>query len=50
LLASEWARARPLALTAASWVVGVFALAHARVHTELLHLTIDIKQGLGMEG
>ncbi len=30
----------PLAVTAASSVVGVVALAHARTHTELLHLAI----------
>jgi diamine N-acetyltransferase len=39
----------PLALTAADSVVGVVALAHARTHTELLHLAIDVsKQGRGV--
>ena len=39
----------PLAVTAASSVVGVVALAHARTHTELLHLAIDLpQQGRGV--
>ena len=39
----------PLALTAADSVVGVVALAHARAHTEMLHLAVDVsKQGRGV--
>jgi len=34
----------PLALTTAASVVGVVALAHARAHTELFHLAIDLSQ------
>lgn len=38
----------PLAVISESSVVGVVALAHARAHTELLHLAIDVtKQGRG---
>lgn len=39
----------PLALTLGTSVVGVLALAHARTHTELLHLAIDVtEQGRGV--
>lgn len=54
ILAKAYVRAgdlawEPLAVTAADSVVGVVALAHARAHTELLHLAIDVsKQGRGV--
>lgn len=39
----------PLAVTAGASVVGVVALAHASLHTELLHLAVDVsKQGQGI--
>lgn len=54
ILAKAYVRAgdldwEPLALTAGTSVVGVVALAHARAHTDLLHLAIDVsKQGRGV--
>jgi diamine N-acetyltransferase len=39
----------PLALSVGTSLVGVLALAHARTHTELLHLAIDVtEQGRGV--
>ncbi len=39
----------PLVVTAGASAVGVVALAHARTHTEMLHLVVDVsKQGQGV--
>lgn len=43
----EW---EPLVITAGDSAVGVVALAHARTHTEMLHLVVDVskqEQGVG---
>lgn len=42
----EW---EPLAITAGASVLGVVVLAHARTHSELLHLAVDVpRQGQGV--